>query len=334
MAATNGMRILVLGGTRFIGRHVVERLWGRHDLTLFHRGVTGADLFPDVPRIRGDRDTADIARIADTPWDAVIDLSCYFPAQLAGVLEQLGDRPTRYVFVSTCSVYDPEDRSVLRDEEARTLPCTAAQATDPAPATYGHRKAACERLLARSGRPHAILRPALVHGPHDPTDRLYYWLHQVMRHHTLLLPDGGRRTFSLTYVRDLAEMLAGALTCTGPHTVFNAISTPRASIRMVVDQAAKLLERDPVIADAPPELLHRHGIRPWADMPLWIDGDHGTYANRRAEEALAGARTPFADSLRTTIAHCAERGWPTPTYGLDEATRQRLLREVAVGEQG
>lgn len=129
--------VLILGGTQFIGRNLVERMLGIEGVavTLFNRGRTGGELFPGVERIIGDRRTNDIERIASKDWDVVVDLSCYFPDDLKSTLRNLKGRPERYVFVSTCSVYEPNDTRILRNEEAMILGCTQVEYADTNPAT-------------------------------------------------------------------------------------------------------------------------------------------------------------------------------------------------------
>ena len=164
--------ILILGGTNFIGRRLVERLLESeaYALTLFNRQRTHAELFPQVNKIKGDRETESIEQIVEGNWDAVVDLSCYFPAALENTLKAL-TKESKYIFVSTCSVYDNEmDRSILKNETAPVLSCSAQQRSDRSAASYGNRKAECERLLMDSGMPYVILRPSLVFGTYDPTD--------------------------------------------------------------------------------------------------------------------------------------------------------------------
>lgn len=321
--------VLILGGTQFIGRSLVEHLLasGGFDITLFNRGRTGRALFPGVKRITGDRHTQDIVRIASKDWDVVVDLSCYYPADLEATLRNLERRPVKYVFISTCSVYDPNDTRMLRNEEAKTLGCTQAEYADTTPASYGNRKAECERILAASGLDHVILRPALVFGPHDPTDRLYYWLHQVKCMDELLLPDNGERKFSVTYVKDLVHAIMRSMEQPTRSTVYNAITVPEASIAEIVRVTSALLERPLACRNVTPAVLKEHGVRPWLDLPLWIDGDHFTYSNERIKEELAFEPSDLRKSLEGTLAYCDERGWQEPAYGIKESERRELLKK-------
>lgn len=319
--------VLVLGGTQFIGRNLVERMLGIEGLaiTLFNRGRTGGELFPGVARIIGDRRTKDIERIASKDWDVVVDLSCYFPDDLKSTLRNLKGRPERYVFVSTCSVYEPNDTRILRNEEAMILGCTQVEYADTTPATYGNRKAECERILAASGLDHVVFRPALVYGPYDPTDRLYYWLHQVKCMDELLLPDNGERKFSVTYVQDLVDAIVRAIQHETSSSVYNAITKSEVSIGEIVRTTSDLLGRSVPYFDAPPELLKRNGVRPWVDIPLWLDGDHFTYSNQRIKTELAFEPSPLRRSLEETLAYEEARGWPAPKSGMTESRRRELV---------
>jgi 2'-hydroxyisoflavone reductase len=207
-------KILILGGTQFIGRTLVEQLQklNNYDITLFNRQQTQADLFPEVKKMKGDRETNDISQIENEKWDYVIDVSCYYPDSLVHVLDSIKGSLKKYILVSTCSVYDDDnDQTPMRVETAKVLSCTNEQRTDRTDASYGNRKAECERILVNSNQKYTIFRPSLVYGPYDHTDRLYYWLYQVQTSKTLLLPDFGEKLFSITYVHDLVHAIINAL---------------------------------------------------------------------------------------------------------------------------
>ncbi|MCB0684859.1 MAG: NAD-dependent epimerase/dehydratase family protein [Saprospiraceae bacterium] len=324
-------KVLILGGTQFIGRNLVDRLQkvGHYHLTLFNRGLTRSDLFPKLRKILGDRDTDAIRQISSEHWDFVIDLSCYFPDSLSRVLESLQEPPEKYIFISTCSVYDNSGPPVmLRNEDAATLSCDDRQRNDPGPGSYGHRKAACEQILQDGGLDHVILRPALVYGPYDHTDRFYYWLHQVRSQSTLLLPDQGERKFSLTYVTDLVEAICQAMTIRTASTTFNVISQPQASIGQIVEVAQQLLARRNELLNASPDFLHDSGKRPWVDIPLWLDSDRFTYANERLLNELQIQPTELRRGMQATVEYYRSLHWPDPTYGITAEDRQALLNKL------
>ena len=324
-------KILVLGGTQFIGRTLVEWLLAtnRYALTLFNRGKTEEGLFPGVPRILGDRNTDVVRQIGEQDWDIVIDVSCYFPASLQGVLSALRPGVRKYIMVSTCSVYDMEATPrPLKAEGDPLCACSPKQAADPDNATYGPRKAECDRILAASGLNHLILRPALVYGPYDHTDRFYYWLHQVAQQDALLLPDNGQPSFSLTYVQDIADLVLKGLHQSFPGSAYNVVSTPLASIGSIVAGSEKALGRSPHKVNAPTEFLHENEVGQWSDMALWIDGDHFTYDNQKMKEELDYQPTDLATGIAQSIPYFQSLGWPTPKFGMAEARRQKLLSQL------
>ncbi|HET8658206.1 MAG TPA: NAD-dependent epimerase/dehydratase family protein, partial [Micromonosporaceae bacterium] len=176
------VRVLVLGGTSFVGRAVVaDALRAGLDLTLFHRGRTGAGLFPGVPRRTGDRDTGDYATLAGGAWDAVVDVSGYVPRHVGQAMDALGDRVGRYLFISSHAVYAREGVGPGSDESAPRRP-PVRRTEDLDDATYGPLKVACEDdVLARYGDRATIVRPGKVAGPHDPQDTFTYWVRRAAR---------------------------------------------------------------------------------------------------------------------------------------------------------
>jgi nucleoside-diphosphate-sugar epimerase len=162
------MRILVLGGTWFVGRAIVEdALHAGAEVTLFGRGKSGNDLFPGVTRLRGDRDTGDYAALRGGSWDAVVDATGYVPRHVGQAMDALGDRVGRYLFISSGAVYRHEGLRPGSDEDApRHAPVRDTEELDGE--TYGPLKVACEDdVVARYGRRATIVRPGKVAGPHD-----------------------------------------------------------------------------------------------------------------------------------------------------------------------
>lgn len=322
-------RVLILGGTQFIGRRLVEHLIENtsHELFLFNRQVTEAGLFPDTQSIKGDRSTNDIQQIANWNWDYVIDTSCYFPQQLEGTLENLKKDLKKYIFISTCSVYVDSPKQ-MKSEEDEIHSCNADQKVDKEPQSYGRRKAECERILVQSGIEHLILRPALVYGPYDHTDRLYYWIQQVLESEILMLPDGGQRTFSMTYVDDLVKCITTGIAVDGPAGVFNVITEPRSSIKRIVDSISSLMKKETRQLSAKPEFLKSQGISQWLDMPLWIDGDHFTFSNAKLKTQEHMDFAPLDTSLEVTMKYYNDINWPKPQYGMPEHKRLELLKQL------
>lgn len=181
------MRLLVLGGTVFLGRHIVAAVQARgHELTLFNRGLSDPEPIDGIEQIHGDREH-DLALLAGRGWDAVIDTSGYVPRVVGASARALADAVDRYVFVSSISAYGTFPEPGL-DESAPTVP-------DPVPDTenvlehYAELKAACERVVEHvlPGRT-LVIRPGLIVGPYDPTERFTYWVRRLAAGGRVLAP--------------------------------------------------------------------------------------------------------------------------------------------------
>ncbi len=205
------MRILVVGGTRFVGRHLVEQARSRgHEVTLFHRGRTGMDLFPGVEHRVGDRDT-DLSALADGRWDATVDTCAYVPRQVHGLADALGGRGGRHLLVSSVSVYAPpagpgidEDAPLLELDDPATEVVTAE--------TYGGLKVLCERAAGeRHGPTTLLVRPSYVVGPHDHTWRFPWWLDRFARGGDVVVPGPRDAPAQLVDARDLGEWMVKLL---------------------------------------------------------------------------------------------------------------------------
>jgi 2'-hydroxyisoflavone reductase len=312
------MRTLVLGGTRFLGRAIVDVALGRgHEPTLFNRGLTNPELFPDVERIVGDR-SGDLSGLAGRAWEAVIDVAAYFPAEVQRSVEALRKRVDRYVFVSSISFY--RDQSVPPVEGAAVHELGPGDADDPSPETYGARKAACERIVEDAfGERAFIVRPGLIIGPHDPTGRFSYWPHRIARGGEVLAPGSPDDPVQFVDVRDLAEWivfgteagLAGAFNATGRTMRFEAL----------LDECRRVTESDARFTWVPSDRLLDAGVEEWMGIPLWIASPGWEAANRvDVSKALAAglAFRPLAETIKGALAESspvagvgpgAEREW-------------------------
>lgn len=208
------MRILVLGGTRFIGRHIVEALLAAgHDVSMLSRGKSVDELPVGIERLRGDRDAADHALPAldGRTWDACVDVSGYTPRQVRPSAEALRGRVHRYVFISTVSVYqDSNDVPVV--ETHPLLPAADESVTEINGETYGPLKVTCEGIVQDVfGARSTTLRPQIVAGPHDPTGRHTYWVQRATERGDMLAPGDGTDHLQLVDVRDLARFVRTAI---------------------------------------------------------------------------------------------------------------------------
>lgn len=263
------MNLLLLGGTSFVGRAMAEVALARgHTLTLFHRGKTGPDLFPEARHIHGDR-TTDLGLLGGQHWDAVIDTSGYHPRHVAASAQALTGAVQRYVFISTISVYaDFAQRGIT--EDAPLARFEAEPDSDAITgATYGPFKVQCEEAVQTAFPDGAlIIRPGLIVGPHDPTDRFTYWVRRAAHPGPMLAPEGPDVPMQVIDVRDLATWTIDLVEA-GATGIYNATGAP-ITLGAVLDaaRASSSTPAEPVWVDA--ETLQAHGVAPWSDLPLWV----------------------------------------------------------------
>lgn len=218
------MNLLVLGGTRFVGRQMVLELLARgHRVTLLTRGQTDDDLPPEVERLRGDRETGDLSALTGRTWDACLDVSGYLPRVVAQSAELLKDAVQRYLLISTVSVYDDQERPITEDSALAVLDDPQSENIQ---ADYGALKAVCEAEVRRIYAERATtVRPGLVAGPFDYTGRFTYWALRAAHGGAALAPGDGQDYIQVIDARDLAAFLAHLLEQNVSGT-FNAVGEP------------------------------------------------------------------------------------------------------------
>jgi 2'-hydroxyisoflavone reductase len=300
------VRLLVLGGTRFLGRALVARALERgHDVTLFNRGRTNPDLFPEAEQLRGDR-TVDLSALDGREWDAVVDVATFLPRAVALSVGALRGRVGRYVYVSSISAY--ADQSTPPVEGA-----PLAELDDPGserPEDYGALKAACERLVEDAfGERALIVRPGLIVGPHDPTDRFTYWPRRVAEGGRVLAPAPPEQPVQFIDVRDLADWLVTAVE-RGLHGAYNATGDPTTFARLLAECVA-VAPAEIVWVD--PAKLVAADVGEWLELPLWIvtpaySATHRTDVSKAKREGLRFR--PLAETIRDTLAWDAVRELP------------------------
>jgi 2'-hydroxyisoflavone reductase len=199
------VRLLIIGGTRFLGRALTEDALARgHEVTLFNRGQTNPELFPEAERIKGDRDGG-LDALAGHNWDAVIDTCGYFPRIVRTSAEALADSVGTYVFISTISVYADLSKPVDESAPVGAIEDETVEEFGAEFENYGPLKALCEQAVQDVyGDRALIVRPGFIVGPHDPTDRFTYWPVRVARGGTMLAPGPPERPLQFIDVRDLA----------------------------------------------------------------------------------------------------------------------------------
>jgi 2'-hydroxyisoflavone reductase len=313
-------KILILGGTEFVGRQLVEKLMSdkNFELYLFNRGKTNPEIFPSVNRIVGDRDSDDINQIKEHNWDYVVDFSCYFPNSLKKTLKNLNKDVKSYVFVSSISVYDLEqyDGSHEIDEEYRKLNYTEEQLLEPGFAHYGEKKKACEDILLSNGWLNSTtLRPSIIYGKYDPTDRLYYWLYRIRNQSEILLPDDGKFKMSITSSSDLVDIIQQTIKGEIPKGVYNCVSNPTLVFKEILKNVRRELKSDCHFIPVDRVTLKEMNVSIY-DFPFYWRREL-SISNRRLQDFLGDDVNNRVLSFQETIAYYESLNWPLPAEGLE-----------------
>lgn len=319
------MRLLVLGGTRFVGRYLVEAaLAAGHEVTLFNRGRTDPGAFPRAEHVRGDR-AEGLGALAGRPFDAVVDLSGMVGDWVGRAADAADAAGAHYVFVSTLSVYRAVPRAGM-DEDGPPLHLPDWGSDGFEGAAYGPMKVACELSLPPEA---TVVRPGLVVGPGDPTDRFAAWVRRVAAGGEVLAPGDPARPVQAIDARDLAGFLLlaagarleGTFHAVGPDrpTTFGAMLE---TLREATGSSARFTWAD----DA---FLRAHGLAPWdEELPFWVDAPSAGIFALSARRALeAGLRLrPLAETARDTAAWEPGRPAAERAGGLSPAREAELLR--------
>lgn len=303
-----GKRILILGGTGFLGPQLVEAARARgHTVTLFNRGKTRPHLFPDVEKLQGDRDPKNgegLKALEGRSWDAVVDTSGYVPRVVRASAELLAPNVGHYVFISTISVYKELPRPGM-DEDA-----PLATVDDPTNENvrehYGALKALCEKAAeaAFPGRTTNI-RPGLIVGPDDPTQRFSYWPVRVAQGGEVLAPGSGSDPVQFIDVRDLAEWTILTLENRDVGT-FNATGPARPlTMKELLEACKQASQSNATFTWADAAFLEKHNVRAWMDMPVWVTPGGEMAGMSAVSNARAVARglkfRPAVDTARDTL---------------------------------
>ena len=307
------MKILVFGGTLFLGLHVVEAALERgHEVTLFNRGVTYPELFPDVEKLKGDRD-GDLTALRGRRWDAVVDPSGYIARIVRASVELLADAVDHYSFVSTNGVYvDAGDEPVHEDWKVATLPDESVEEWT-SETIIGH-KARCERIVqeAMPGRA-LVYRAGLIVGPHDRTDRFTYWARRVSQGGKVLAPGYPERPQQIIDVRDLAEWNV-RMAESGQGGVYNTEGPDyRLTMGGILDECKAVTGSDAEFVWVDGEFLEEQGEQSYGGMPPWLDNASGLI-EMNCEKAIKAGLTfrPLADTITESLKWDAERDLDAP----------------------
>jgi len=326
--ASKPLRILILGGTGFLGPHFVENARTRgHTLTLFNRGKTHPELFPEVEKLRGDRN-GQLDALKGRKWDAVIDTSGYVPRIVKMSAELLAPAVRQYVFISSISVY-PDDVKPGANETTPVQKLTEP-GSEEVRKHYGALKALCEEAAeaAMPGRTTNV-RPGLIVGPGDPTDRYTYWPVRMDRPGEALAPGTGEDPVQYVDVRDLAAWIVQTIE-RGSVGVFNATGPEKPlSMSAMLASCRKAARQPATLVWVPEKFLAEQKVSPWDDMPVWTGAEGGLSQIDCTKAIHDGLRFRSADATaRDTLAwwkELPEDRRKKPRAGLSAEREQAVL---------
>jgi 2'-hydroxyisoflavone reductase len=325
------MRLLILGGTHFVGRHLTEAaLAAGHRVTLFNRGRTNPDLFPEAEHLRGDR-RADLSALKGRRWDAVIDVNGYLPRAVKASAELLAGAVERYVFISTITVYANWKTPGLREDAPLEEPQTGdEEAKKIQPHSYGRLKALCERVVEEtvSGRA-LVVRPCVVVGPWDPTGRFTYWVERAARGDEVLAPGRPDRPVELIDARDLAGWIV-RMTERRETGIYNAAGpTSVLTMREMLEACLEATGGDVRFTWLPDDFLAVRDVQ----LPFWFPEKTVGYDLVDNRRAIAKGLTfrPLAETVRDVHAWMAENPEERDSRYLSVEREAELLEEWRSG---
>ncbi|HEX6385218.1 MAG TPA: SDR family oxidoreductase [Anaerolineae bacterium] len=303
------MKLLILGGTRFLGRALVEAAQSAgHEVTLFNRGQSNPDLFPGLEQLRGDRDGG-LDALQGRRWDAVIDTCGYVPRVVRASAELLAGAVDHYTFISSLSVY--ADPTIVGMDESAPVGTLADETTEEITGeTYGPLKVLCEKAAteAMNGRA-LIVRSGLIVGRHDPTDRFSYWPYRVARGGEVLAPGQPDDPVQIIDVRDIAEWtlratearLAGPYNVTGPDY--------RLTMEDVLQTCREVSGSNAYFTWVSDAFLLEHDVAAYTEMPLWIPAEYPGFDRFDVSKALRDGLTfrPLEQTVHDTLDWLATR---------------------------
>ncbi|MBM6619366.1 SDR family oxidoreductase [Bacillus suaedaesalsae] len=323
------MNILILGGTKFLGRHLVEESLKRgHEVSIFTRGITNSDLFPEVEKLVGDRD-GNLESIKGRKWDAVIDTSGYVPRNVRDSAAILAANCNLYTFISTISVYqdftkvgisEGDDIAQLEDEGIEEITGE----------TYGPLKALCEQeVMAIFPDKHLIIRPGLIVGPYDPTDRFTYWPHKIGTEEEIIAPNDEHASVQFIDVRDLASFIIqqlenksiGVYNVTGPNEDL--------TFDQLIDVCKETLNKEVKVTKVDEQFIVENDIQFWTELPLYIpigkgmDGFHKVSIDRALADGLSF--TSIQETIQATYQWSIAREHKELLAGLSKEKEMDLL---------
>lgn len=325
------MKILILGGTQFVGRHLVDAAQAHgHELTLFNRGQTNSGAYPEIEQLRGDRDN-NLEALHGRQWDAAIDVAARIPRWVQASAGLLADSVQHYTFVSTLSVYSDFSQPGMNEGGplAKLADELIKQVTDE---TYGPLKVLCERAaeLAMPGRVLTV-RPGLIVGPYDNSDRFTYWPVRIARGGEVLAPAHPDRVVAFIDARDMAEWIVRMIE-TNQTGIFN-LNGPDYPLTLgqVLETCRMAASSDVRLTWVEESFLLEQGVGPWMELPLWVPDmpeEAGFFLidfRKALEKGLAFR--PLAQTVRDTLEWATAHPKPELRAGLAPQKEMALLQK-------
>lgn len=322
------MKLLILGGTQFVGRHLTQAaLDAGHEVTLFNRGKTNIDLFPEVEKLVGDRDGG-LDALKGHSWDTVIDVNGYVPRLVRDSAELLKDAVGQYIFVSTISVYAEFDKAI--DEDSKVIELEDPTVEEITEETYGGLKVLCERVVQEIyGEEALIVRPGYVIGPHDHTDRFSYWVWRAAQGGAMLSPGGVDEIEQGIDGRDQAEWIVRMVEKKNAG-IFNSVANPF-KFSVVMEKAKAISDSDTEFVWISEEFAKEHELL-GQKLPMWDPGEEYAGARNVSNARAVAAGMTFRsieEVTADTLAWIQERDaagyeWKT---GFKEAGEEAELIE-------
>ena len=306
--------VLIIGGTRFVGRIVIEKLLettSDYKITIFNRGISNKKLFQNEENIEfiyGDRETKDIAQLFNRKWDIVIDFMGYFPDSLAYMLQHMHQYIGRYVFISTISVYDLENPSSIPiTEEGRLLKWKDKDRTDSSWNSYGQRKVACEEEIQKHKHlDHIILRPSLIYGKYDYTDRFYYWLYKIKNENEVEVPNEFQKLVNYTFSEDFAKVIIHFMEAEHQKKVYNVVTHKGVALSAMFNKSKRWLDSTCSIIPV------RKKEKVEFELPLWFPKEYLEISSDVLYNEFDLNFCSLEESLKQTVKYYNGLNWPKP----------------------
>lgn len=323
------LKILILGGTNFLGPHLVEEFQRHgHEITLFNRGTQDPGC-SNVEMLRGNRD-GDLTALQDRWWDAIIDTSGHLPRVVEASSKLLSKATNHYTFISTIGVY--KDFHSMNIDENYPVAVLENEANEEInEKTYGALKASCEKVIEKHFSNHfLVIRPGLIVGPRDPTNRFSYWPLRIMDGGEILAPGAPTQNLQFIDVRDLAKWIVsmvekqeiGFYNATGP-------SMPL-TFEELLKTCSQISNKKICLTWVNEDFLIEHGVQDWVELPLWLSYQRNMpgFLNINSRKAIQAGLTfsPLAHTISAIIDWEEHSKKDDISIGMDRKKEQNLLK--------